>query len=139
MLRAVDGRQVPGSCLCGAVRFEIDLPVLFCAHCHCSMCRRAHGAGYVTWIGVPYDRFRIREGTDTLVRYRSSDHGTRSFCGSCGSSRPTPSALAARGTETVGGQVLRISRRVARALPAPWCRTSKVVCIRSPSSALRTP
>src|SRR6266436_6719533 len=77
---------VSGACLCGAVRFEIEMPTLFSAHCHCSMCRRAHGAGFVTWIGVPYERFRVRAGEDRLVRYRSSDHGTRSFCGTCGSS-----------------------------------------------------
>jgi hypothetical protein len=49
------------------------------------MCRRAHGAGYVTWIGIPYERFRFVAGEERLVRYRSSDHGTRSFCASCGS------------------------------------------------------
>ena len=76
---------VPGGCLCGAVRFEVGLPTLFCGHCHCSMCRRAHGAGYVTWFGVPYERFRLLAGADRLVRYRSSAHGTRSFCGACGS------------------------------------------------------
>ena len=77
---------VSGACLCGAVRFEFDAPSLFCAHCHCSMCRRAHGAGYVTWIGVPFERFRLIAGVVGLVRYRSSEHGTRSFCGRCGSS-----------------------------------------------------
>ena len=77
---------VPGACLCGAVRFEIEPPTVFCAHCHCSMCRRAHGAGYVTWIGIPYERFRLVAVAERLVRYRSSEHGTRSFCGSCGSS-----------------------------------------------------
>jgi hypothetical protein len=76
---------VSGACLCGAVRFEIEPPTLFCAHCHCSMCRRGHGAGYVTWFGVPYERFKIVAGADALVRYHSSDHGTRSFCGACGS------------------------------------------------------
>ena len=76
---------VSGACLCGAVRFEIETPTLFSAHCHCSMCRRAHGAGFVTWIGVPYERFRVRAGEDRLVRYRSSDHGTRTFCHTCGS------------------------------------------------------
>jgi hypothetical protein len=49
------------------------------------MCRRSHGAGYVTWIGVGYDAFRFDKGEDALVRFRSSEHGTRSFCGSCGS------------------------------------------------------
>jgi len=80
------GQQVQGSCFCGTVRFTIELPTLFCGHCHCSMCRRSHGAGYVTWIGVPYERFTLRAGADRLVRFQSSDHGARSFCGICGSS-----------------------------------------------------
>ena len=41
-----------GNCLCDSVRFQFELPSLFAGHCHCSMCRRAHGAGYVTWVGV---------------------------------------------------------------------------------------
>jgi hypothetical protein len=81
----MESATVPGACLCGAVRFGIALPTLFCAHCHCSMCRRAHGAGFVTWIAVTTDRFTLVAGNDRLVRYRSSDHGTRSFCGTCGS------------------------------------------------------
>ena len=76
---------VPGACLCGGVQFEIDLPTLYCVHCHCSMCRRAHGAGYVTWIGVPCDRFRVVSGAAQLRRFRSSAHGTRGFCTTCGS------------------------------------------------------
>jgi hypothetical protein len=67
------------------VRFAFDLPTTFCVHCHCTMCRRAHGAGYVTWIGVPVEQFRLLKGKATLERFRSSDHGTRSFCRACGS------------------------------------------------------
>ena len=59
-----------GGCLCGAVRFEITLPSKWCAHCHCSMCRRAHGAGVVTWFGVPEDRFRITAGEELGARFR---------------------------------------------------------------------
>ena len=80
------GTPVSGGCLCGAVRFEIDLPTHFCAHCHCSMCRRNHGAGYVTWIGVPPAQLRLLAGEEKLVRYRSSEHGERKFCGACGTS-----------------------------------------------------
>jgi hypothetical protein len=50
------------------------------------MCRRSHGAGFVTWFAVPRTQLRITSGESNLVRYRSSEHGTRSFCGSCGSS-----------------------------------------------------
>ena len=79
------GPSVGGACFCGVVRFAISLPTLFCGHCHCTMCRRSHGAGYVTWTAVPRARFALTAGEDTLVRFASSDHGTRSFCGRCGS------------------------------------------------------
>ncbi len=76
---------VTGSCFCAAVRFEIELPTLFCGHCHCSMCRRPHGASFVTWTAVPPERFRITAGEQDVTRFRSSEHGTRSFCRHCGS------------------------------------------------------
>jgi hypothetical protein len=80
------GGTVTGSCFCGAVAFEVDMPTTFCGHCHCSMCRRNHGAGYVTWFGVPTTQFRLTSGKDKLHRFQSSDHGFRSFCTECGSS-----------------------------------------------------
>ena len=81
-----EATTVGGGCLCSALRFSIDLPTLFCVHCHCSMCRRSHGAGFVTWIDVSRDRFRIEAGAENMRRFSSSQHGTRSFCATCGSS-----------------------------------------------------
>jgi len=78
--------KASGSCLCGAVRFTASLPSLFCAHCHCSMCRRNHGAGYVTWFAVPRERLLVEHGAEDLARYESSTHGSRAFCKRCGSS-----------------------------------------------------
>ena len=48
------------------------------------MCRRAHGAGFVTWVGSESDRFRLLSGAAELKRYQSSAQATRSFCGRCG-------------------------------------------------------
>ncbi len=78
-------KTVAGSCFCGAVRFTIQLPTLFCGHCHCSMCRRIHGAGFVTWFRAPNEQFALESGKSELVRFASSDHGRRSFCSHCGS------------------------------------------------------
>jgi hypothetical protein len=50
------------------------------------MCRRIHGAAFVTWFSVPRSALRVTAGESDLVRFKSSDHGTRSFCGCCGSS-----------------------------------------------------
>jgi hypothetical protein len=40
----------------------------------------------VTWIAVDRDGFIVTEGSNRLTRYQSSEHGTRSFCATCGSS-----------------------------------------------------
>lgn len=79
------GGAVQGGCLCGSVRFTIEFPTLWAAHCHCSMCRRAHGAAFVTWVGVPAEQFRLDAGGDVLVRFGSSAAAQRSFCSRCGS------------------------------------------------------
>ena len=76
---------VKGGCFCGAVAFEIELPTTFCGHCHCSMCRRPHGASFVTWTGVPPERLTIIKGEKDIATYQSSEHGTRRFCRICGS------------------------------------------------------
>ena len=38
-----------GSCLCGAVRYEVSDPFEEMHHCHCSKCRKAHGAAFSTF------------------------------------------------------------------------------------------
>lgn len=55
------------------------------AHCHCSTCRRAHGAGFVTWAGFPAERFHVVAGAEDRVRWRTETGATRSFCRNCGS------------------------------------------------------
>lgn len=80
-----------GACLCGAVRFEVAWPSLWMAHCHCTMCRRAHGAAYVTWFGVDETRARILDAGaaagDPALRWHASSPGAeRGFCARCGSS-----------------------------------------------------
>lgn len=78
-------KKVTGSCFCGEVQFTIELPTLFCGHCHCSMCRRPHGAAFVTWTAVPTNQLTITAGENRITRYQSSLKGTRSFCSNCGS------------------------------------------------------
>lgn len=73
-----------GSCYCGRVTFEADPPSRFVAHCHCSNCRRAHGAGVVTWAGFPEAQLHVR-GEEELGSYATETGATRSFCRICGS------------------------------------------------------
>lgn len=75
--------MIRGSCLCGAVRYESDGPQLFFAHCHCRWCRKAHGAAFVSWVGVPVASFRVAQG---VIRWhQTSARSRRGACASCGS------------------------------------------------------
>lgn len=77
--------SVQGSCLCGAVRFRAELPTKWVAHCHCTRCRRAHGAPFVTWAGFPAAQFSLEAGSAQLAWYESSPGAKRAFCPRCGS------------------------------------------------------
>jgi hypothetical protein len=74
-----------GSCLCGGIRYQLSSELRATTHCHCSMCRKAHGAAFATHGGVPKSDLRLLTGADLLREYRSSPTTTRSFCSQCGS------------------------------------------------------
>jgi len=79
-------QTVDGGCLCGAVEFTATLPSKWCAHCHCSRCRREHGAGYVTWVGFDDQQVKLTQVEGDLCWYESSPGAERGFCRLCGSS-----------------------------------------------------
>jgi hypothetical protein len=79
---------VRGACLCGDVAFEADAPFAFMGHCHCSMCRKAHGTAFSTALAVAPERFRWLRGAESIRPYQSSSSGSRPFCGRCGSAVP---------------------------------------------------
>lgn len=74
-----------GACLCGELTFRIVGPTKWCAHCHCSLCQRAHGAAFVTWIGVEAGQLELTR-SDSLQWFASSEEAERGFCSRCGSS-----------------------------------------------------
>ena len=78
-------KKLKGSCYCGAVRFTIKGPAKFSANCHCSLCRRFHGAPFVTWCGFQEQQVAIKSKKGALKTFRTLKTGTRKFCGHCGS------------------------------------------------------
>lgn len=74
-----------GSCLCGAVRFEVRGRARELLHCHCRMCQKAHGAAYASFVIVRHTDFILLEGAQRIARYRSSERASRTFCDACGS------------------------------------------------------
>jgi hypothetical protein len=73
-----------GSCLCGAVTFEIDGTLHPPDACHCGQCRKWSGH-YWASTDVPRASLRI-DGEDRIAWYRSSEKVRRGFCSACGSS-----------------------------------------------------
>jgi len=78
--------QARGRCLCGAVLFSMGFPSKWVAHCHCTKCQRAHGAAFVTWVGVEQSLVAISDQDGLLNWYSSSRDAERGFCARCGSS-----------------------------------------------------
>jgi hypothetical protein len=77
-----------GACLCGVVRFEVEGPYKWFAHCHCSMCRKQHGTFHNSVLAAEKEKFRFLQGEDAIVPYRSSAAFGRPFCKHCGSKVP---------------------------------------------------
>jgi hypothetical protein len=74
-----------GQCLCGCVRFEIDVPARWAWHDHSKASRCAHGAAYATYVGSWRKRFRIIAGEADIARFEdAAAKATRSFCKRCG-------------------------------------------------------
>ncbi len=73
-----------GSCLCGAVTFEIEGELSAPDACHCSKCRK-HSGHYFASTDVARDRLTI-EGAGNITWFQSSEKVRRGFCATCGSS-----------------------------------------------------
>lgn len=77
-----------GSCLCGGVTYEINGDFIDMAHCHCSMCRKSHGAAFVTFAVCNRADFNWTSGRQLITKYESSPGNQRAFCSKCGGNVP---------------------------------------------------
>ena len=77
-------RTLSGTCLCGAVRYEVEDQFRYSLNCHCSNCRRATGAAFKPFAGIECGRFKIVGGADLLLIY-GDDSAHDAHCGKCGS------------------------------------------------------
>ena len=90
--------MIKGRCECGEVQYEVNAEISDLSYCHCTQCRRLHGAAFAAYGGIPRDRFRYLSGEGDLKRYASSPEIDRVFCGICGSNiladfKPEPEVM----------------------------------------------
>jgi hypothetical protein len=92
--------MLTGSCLCGAVVFEADVPAGLITFCNCRNCRKASGSAFAANMSVQREAFRWVRGEQALRGYESSPGKVRRFCGQCGSpmtaKRPSDPGAAVR-------------------------------------------
>jgi hypothetical protein len=80
---------IEGSCLCGALRYAVDGPLSSMWHCHCSRCRKFHGAPFGTYAITKPEALRWISGEEAVVTWRGEAGGPREFCGRCGAVAPS--------------------------------------------------
>lgn len=77
--------MIRGKCLCEKITYEITRELGPVFNCHCSKCRRWHGAAFRTRASIDIRQFTIQSGEDLLSGYKSSKTVTKYFCKCCGS------------------------------------------------------
>ena len=75
-----------GSCLCGAVKFEVRGEIGPAAYyCHCSRCRKSSGSAFASNAVVAAKDFFVVQGEQSLKTFSTSAGVHRQFCSVCGS------------------------------------------------------
>ena len=77
--------MISGSCLCGSVKYRINGRLFDALNCHCSMCRKAHGAAFRSRATLKAADFEWVQGEGCVTFYESSPGNHRGFCRVCGS------------------------------------------------------
>ncbi len=72
-----------GSCLCGAVTFQVAGELPRPDACHCTQCRKYSSQGFSS-TDVPRSALTVK-GEDKVTWFRSSEKARRGFCSVCGS------------------------------------------------------
>ncbi|MEE9278765.1 MAG: GFA family protein [Myxococcota bacterium] len=116
--------MIRGSCLCGDVAWEYSGTPDFMGACHCSMCRKEHGAAFATAVAGSAEGYRLLRGKDSITGYESSPGAVRPFCSRCGSPVP-PEPVPGRPSFMPAGCLdddpgVRSSTNLFVASRAPW-------------------
>lgn len=79
-----------GSCLCGAVQYEISGEPTRFYHCHCSRCRKSSGTGHASNLFVRADAVNWIKGEELVKIYKvpEAKRFARWFCSVCGGPLP---------------------------------------------------
>ncbi|MGR8946863.1 MAG: GFA family protein [Gammaproteobacteria bacterium] len=123
--RREGGAMISGGCLCGKIRYQINGRLSGAQHCHCEVCRKAHGAAFGTFTVARKKDFQWLAGEDELRGYKSSEGFLRQFCPTCGSQVTTLEDWNPKGITIAAGSLdndvpLRIEGHMYVGSKASW-------------------
>ncbi len=72
-----------GRCLCGQLQYEVSGDLAPVVNCHCSFCRRVHGAAFTTVAFLPKDAFSWLPPNGELGTFTTPGGNLRHFCACC--------------------------------------------------------
>lgn len=76
--------MVTGSCLCEAIEYSVEIIPHKIYNCHCSRCRKAHGATFATQAFARGNTLTFIKGEQLLGEFIDGK-AIRAFCTQCGS------------------------------------------------------
>jgi hypothetical protein len=76
--------ELTGTCWCGGVRFDVEVPFIRVTACHCTSCKKISGGGGTTSGRVRTEDVRILEGRELITSYEPDEGTVKSFCSRCG-------------------------------------------------------
>ena len=86
----MDDTTIAGSCLCGAVEYQLIAPFVWFQYCHCSRCRKRSGTAHAANILIRPGQLKWNSGEELLSRYELPEAKSFAscFCSRCGSPLP---------------------------------------------------
>ena len=86
----MSSQAIPGSCLCGSVKFEVTPPFAAFRYCHCSRCQKASGAAHAANAFLPEKQFKWLAGESLVKRFNlpGAKRFAVAFCTECGTRVP---------------------------------------------------
>ena len=115
-----------GSCLCGAVAYEVGTPLTAVYNCHCGRCRHGRAAAHATNGFAAAAGVRFVRGEEMLRHYKVPDARffTQVFCRVCSSLMPRIDTARDRAVIPMGGldddPGMASSCHIHVANKAPW-------------------
>jgi hypothetical protein len=119
--------SLTGSCLCGAIRYSVGVPVADLRACHCTHCQKTSGAAGSVNAVIPSSAFKITQGTPK--RYDAAAESGRTlyrfFCADCGSpiysQRATnPDLVVVRAGTFDNAEGMKIAANIWTRSARPW-------------------